>query len=270
MSAPPAIYVLLADAPRAEPNPVLVEAFALLEQRGARVERWFAHARCFDLDTAPDPEGLYLFKSRSAFWCEAAAWLHDRGARLLDPWPARVQVRNKARVMALLRAAGVAVPRTWLCHEPSRVRELLDEGALVLKPNAGSAGADVRFVRRSEELPDRLDQPTIVQLLHDNTGEDLKVYVIGSRAFGLRKRFGSGSYREPGVPCALPPSVESQALRIGEVLGLTLFGVDFVEGPEGPVAVDVNWFPSYRAVPEAPSLLCEHIWAHLKASSPVR
>ena len=53
--------------------------------------------------------------------------------------------------------------------------------------------------------------------------------------------------------------------RLGLVAGL-----DFVEGPEGPVPVDVNWFPSYRSVPEAPRLLCEHVWAHLTASSPAR
>lgn len=270
MSVPPTVYVLLADVPRAEPNPVLVEAFALLEQRGARVERWFAHAQCFDMDAGPDPKGLYLFKSRSAFWCDAAAWLHDRGARLLDPWPARVLLRNKARVMARLRAAGIPAPRTWLCQEPTTARTLLDEGALVLKPNAGSAGEDIRFVRQREELPKSLEQPAAIQRLHGEGGEDLKVYVIGSHAFGLRKRFGPGSYREPGVPCVLEPALESLALRAGEVLGLSLYGIDFVEGAEGPVAVDVNWFPSYRGVPEASRLLCEHVWAHLRASSPVR
>jgi glutathione synthase/RimK-type ligase-like ATP-grasp enzyme len=261
---------MLADAPRAEPNPVLVEAFSLLERRGARVERWFANAVGFDMDAGPDREGLYLFKSRSAFWCEAAAWLHARGARLLDPWPARVLVHNKALVMARLREAGVPAPRTWLTRDPAVARRLLAEGPVVLKPNAGAAGEDVRFIHRSEEVPERLEQPAILQPLLGGTGEDLKVYVIGSRAFGLRKRFGPGSYRAPGEPCALEPAVEALALRVGEVLGLTLYGLDFVEGPEGPVPVDVNWFPSYRSVPEAPRLLCEHVWTHLTASNRAR
>jgi ribosomal protein S6--L-glutamate ligase len=72
------------------------------------------------------------------------------------------------------------------------------------------------------------------------------------------------------VPCTLDSATASLALRVGQVLGLSLYGVDFVETPEGPVAVDVNWFPSYRGVPGASKLLCEHVWAHLTASSPVR
>jgi ribosomal protein S6--L-glutamate ligase len=140
----------------------------------------------------------------------------------------------------------------------------------VLKPNTGASGAGVHFIHRPDQLPERFDAPTLVQRLHLGTDEDLKVYVIGSHAFGLRKRFSPGSYREPGVPCTLDSATASLALRVGQVLGLSLYGVDFVETPEGPVAVDVNWFPSYRGVPGASKLLCEHVWAHLTASSPVR
>lgn len=261
---------MLADAPRAEPNPVLVEAFSLLERRGARVERWFASAVCFDMDAEPDREGLYLFKSRSAFWCEAGAWLHARGARLLDPWPARVLVRNKALTMARLREAAVPAPRTWLTRDPNAVRSRMADGPVVVKPNTGSAGEQVRFIREPGELPESLLQPMILQPLVSGPVEDFKVYVIGSRAWGVRKRFGPGSYRSPGEPCALEPAVEALALQVGKVLGLSLYGIDFVESPQGPVPVDVNWFPSYRSVPEAPSLLCEHIWAHLTASNPAR
>lgn len=39
--------------------------------------------------------------------------------------------------------------------------------------------------------------------------------------------------------------------RVGEVYGLDLYGVDVLLGPDGPVVVDVNDFPSFRQVPDA-------------------
>lgn len=41
------------------------------------------------------------------------------------------------------------------------------------------------------------------------------------------------------------------AARVGEVYGLDLFGLDVLLGPDGPVVVDVNDFPSFRQVPDA-------------------
>jgi ribosomal protein S6--L-glutamate ligase len=49
----------------------------------------------------------------------------------------------------------------------------------------------------------------------------------------------------------VPRELARTVARIGEVFGLDLFGVDAVEGPDGWMVVDVNDFPSFRAVPDA-------------------
>ncbi|WP_406418928.1 hypothetical protein [Streptomyces sp. NBC_00842] len=39
------------------------------------------------------------------------------------------------------------------------------------------------------------------------------------------------------------------------MFGLDLYGIDVVLGPDGPVIVDINDFPSFRQVPDAVSRL---------------
>jgi ribosomal protein S6--L-glutamate ligase len=53
--------------------------------------------------------------------------------------------------------------------------------------------------------------------------------------------------------------VREIALRCGRLFGLGLYGVDLVEGPDGPVVVDVNYFPSYIGVEEAAPLIAAYI-----------
>jgi ribosomal protein S6--L-glutamate ligase len=45
------------------------------------------------------------------------------------------------------------------------------------------------------------------------------------------------------------------AVICGEAFGLSLYGVDVLETPEGPVVVDVNEFPNYTGVDEAPAAI---------------
>src|SRR5439155_11492950 len=55
--------------------------------------------------------------------------------------------------------------------------------------------------------------------------------------------------RESLVP--LPAEVGRLAVQVGEVFGLDLYGVDVLLGPDGPVIVDINDFPSFKQVPDA-------------------
>jgi glutathione synthase/RimK-type ligase-like ATP-grasp enzyme len=59
------------------------------------------------------------------------------------------------------------------------------------------------------------------------------------------------------------------ALCCGRVFGLGLFGVDIIEGPDGPVIVDVNSFPGYKGVPNAAPLIADYIADHARGLLPL-
>ncbi|TFG24025.1 MAG: hypothetical protein EU533_02535 [Promethearchaeota archaeon] len=48
--------------------------------------------------------------------------------------------------------------------------------------------------------------------------------------------------------------------RLGKKLGMSVYGVDFIETSNGPYIVDVNDFPSFRSIPEGISLISDHIY----------
>lgn len=92
----------------------------------------------------------------------------------------------------------------------------------------------------------------IAQPYVTNSGIDVKVYCVGGELYATERcspLHPDRSVPERRVP--LSAEVAAIAARVGAVYGLDLYGVDVVLGPDGPVVVDVNDFPSFRQVPDA-------------------
>jgi ribosomal protein S6--L-glutamate ligase len=101
--------------------------------------------------------------------------------------------------------------------------------------------------------------PVLVQEHVRGCGEDLKVYVAGEEVFAVRKPFSADSFTRPGRPVPVTPEVREMALRCGAACGLGLYGLDVIESPDGPVVVDLNYFPGYKGVPGVAALLADYI-----------
>src|SRR5439155_12983235 len=89
--------------------------------------------------------------------------------------------------------------------------------------------------------------PALVQQHIPGPGEDLKLYVVGDEVFAVRKPFTEMSYSVPGRPVPVDDDVREIGLRAGRALGLGIYGLDVIESPDGPVIVDANYFPGYKA-----------------------
>jgi glutathione synthase/RimK-type ligase-like ATP-grasp enzyme len=85
------------------------------------------------------------------------------------------------------------------------------------------------------------------------------VLMIGDEVFAVRKPFAADSFTRPGRPCPVSEAVREIALRSGEAFGLGLFGLDLIESPDGPVVVDVNYFPGYKGVEGAAPLIADFV-----------
>jgi ribosomal protein S6--L-glutamate ligase len=143
----------------------------------------------------------------------------------------------------------------------------LRRGSLIVKPYTGHRGAGVSVVDDLESLTAALAEvqgPMLVQEHIPGPGEDLKVYVVGEQVFAVRKPFSETSFAVPGRPVRVDAEVRELALRAGRALGLGLFGLDVIESPDGPVVVDANYFPGYKGVPDAGTLIGEYIDQHAR------
>jgi ribosomal protein S6--L-glutamate ligase len=263
------LYFLLARRVPPVPSPLLVEVAARLRTGGFQVESGTPEEMLVEGDRLTPSHDLYVLKSHTELALSVAGLLHDRGAALLNPYPACLAAQDKITAAGRLRAAGVPTAETWVTGDLRLVAPLLEDGPLIVKPHRGHRGAGVHLVRTAAELAALPvpSVPVVVQRYIPGPGEDLKVYVVADEVFAVRKPFAADSFSRPGRPVPVTSAVREAALQTRAAFGLDLFGVDVIESPDGPVIVDVNYFPGYKGVPDVAPRIAAVIGSHLTAAA---
>ena len=257
-------------------NAVLEELYRVLDERGFEVTEGIPEATVHDLDCTPQHD-LYILKSRTALALCVAGVLHQRRARMLNPYPSCLTLMNKIVVAAAMRDAGIPTPRSWAVSEGSRVRgcDIGSVERLIVKPFDGIHSQGITVVNSANELSDLpvSDGPLLIQEFVEGCRERFKIHCVGERVFATRKPFSLGGTHRPGEPCALSEEMREIALRCGKLFGVGLYGLDILVGDDGPVVVDVNSFPKYDGVPQIAQVIADYIdsyaCAHLELPSPL-
>lgn len=184
-----------------------------------------------------------------------------RGTPVINAPAALETAIDKYLSLARLAAAGIPVPHTIVAQTPDAIRaawETLGRDAVV-KPLFGSCGRGVERIVTAEGL-ERLvgaaaegGAATYLQAFVPHDGWDVRVLLVGPRAFAMRRR-ARGDWRTNlalgGVaePIALPPSWLDLAHRAASLLGVEVAGVDLLPGPEGMVVLEVNAVPGWQGL----------------------
>lgn len=207
------------------------------------------------LKTVSDGPGLSILEAAEAAGIPTIN--HSRAIRL---------VRDKAIATARAIAHNLPTPLTYFVAHPSLLSQVpVDDYPLVIKPTNGSSCRAIYKVNSPADLA-ALDTSEagnsffLAQHYVENSGYDVKLYVAGAQVFAIAKR----SPLHPDVEVnkhLIPINLEWRelALRVGEIFGLDIYGLDIVETANGPVVVDVNDFPSFGRVPDAINLVAAQI-----------
>ncbi|MFF2328528.1 MULTISPECIES: RimK family alpha-L-glutamate ligase [unclassified Streptomyces] len=184
-------------------------------------------------------------------------------------------VRDKVLTAVIARRHGLPVPVTYAAPRATLFADVPDECfPLVVKPAEGSSGRGVRLVPDPGHLMETEQEgegQLIAQPYVPNSGSDLKVYCLAGEFHATVRRsplHPDGPVEEGAVP--LPAEVAAVAAKVGAVFGLDLYGIDVVLGPDGPVIVDINDFPSFRQVPDAVPRLAGAVLDLARAGSTAR
>jgi ribosomal protein S6--L-glutamate ligase len=242
---------------------VMQETVQLLRSRGVDVEMIYPEDGYLDIALIKDECDLYLLKSGSALALSFAGVLHAAGAKMINPYPGVVAIRDKIIATKRLLDVGVPVPATYFAETPLHLADLLKEGSLVIKPYwAASQGRGVKIIGSSEELKSVENDGglTFAQRYHKADGLDHKLYVIGEQVFGVRRVWPPRSLEDKlGEPFELTAEMREIAQRCGGAFGAGLYGVDLIMSDGRPFVVDINTFPGFKGVPDAPALLADYI-----------
>jgi glutathione synthase/RimK-type ligase-like ATP-grasp enzyme len=246
-------------------NPAIAEAIERLRARGLDVDVGVAE----DIVLRPEDPGLsadlFVLKSHTPFWLSVAAILHAQGARIVNPYPACQVAQDKIVSTQRLAAADVRTPRSWVTGDLARLLDVAEQHPLIVKPSIGGRGAGIQIVHNARELA-AVPPPSHAVLVQEyvREGEEVKLYVVGDAVSGVVKRYEQRGFVRSA--CAVDDVVREVALRCGRALGLGIYGVDAILTRDGPVVIDVNYFPSFKGAAFAGERIAAYVAAHLGGS----
>jgi ribosomal protein S6--L-glutamate ligase len=110
----------------------------------------------------------------------------------------------------------------------------------------------------------------LAQAYVETGGVDLKLYVAGGRVWGARRPSPLLASQAEGRPAAVTAELRELALACAARFDLRLAGIDVLESPAGPLVVDVNEFPDYTGVDEAPATIAGAVLAEIEATACAR
>jgi ribosomal protein S6--L-glutamate ligase len=193
------------------------------------------------------------------------------GVPMANSSRAIAQSRDKLRCLQLMVEGDIAIPKTFLCRSPRHVKkaiELVGGIPVILKLQQGTQGVGVILADSYQSAESTLDtlwslgQNILIQeYIGEAAGSDIRVLVIGGRVVATMKRVAqTGDFRAnihrgaTGLVHRLTAEQERMALRAVKLLGLSIAGVDLLEGKDRPIVLEVNSSPGFQGLEKATGL----------------
>jgi RimK family alpha-L-glutamate ligase len=187
--------------------------------------------------------------------------LERLGLVIINPPLAIERSVNKYCSLTFFQENGLPVPRTAVTESPDEALKCFHElgGDVVVKPLFGSRG--VGSTRITD--PDIATRVFLAISFHHGVlylqefiphrGSDIRAFVIGDRVVAAMRRISTNwktnvSLGAKPVSLNLSEELETLAVKAAKVIGCKVTGVDIIEGPEGPVVIELNSQPGWRGV----------------------
>ncbi len=188
--------------------------------------------------------------------------LEAAGVRVINSARAIEAAVDKYLASAKLEAAGLTTPRTFVCQTVDDAMIGFAElgGDVVVKPLFGAEGRgiarlnDEALAQRALRLLVNLGAVLYLQEFIPHAGMDLRVLLVGERAFGMKRRnpldwrtnVSRGAAAEP---LELTTDLVRVARQAARAIGAQVAGVDLLPGCDGRLyTLEVNAVPGWQAL----------------------
>ena len=191
----------------------------------------------------------------------------------LEVWTANssqgiLQSRDKLHSSQILARNRIPTPRTAYVRDMQDIERAIEAvGGLpvVVKVTQGTQGQGV-FLRHTLHETRNLVQGLLVtgkavliqQYISESHGKDIRALVVGGKVVACMRRKARGrefrsNYHLNGTveKVEITDEYSEVACRAARVLGLTVAGVDLLEGNDGPLVLEVNSSPGLEGIEKA-------------------
>jgi RimK family alpha-L-glutamate ligase len=187
--------------------------------------------------------------------------LERQGFLVINPAEAIEHCVDKYDILAILEDNGIPVPRTAATENVSEALKAFAElgGDVVVKPLFGSRGVGATRVVDREIAETVFKAITFqhgviyIQEFVPHGYSDLRAFVVDNRVIAAMRRVSESwktnySQGAKPAPLELNKTFEELAVKSAQSVGCKIAGVDILEGPGGPVIVDVNSQPGWKGL----------------------
>jgi ribosomal protein S6--L-glutamate ligase len=173
--------------------------------------------------------------------------------------------RDKLRSLQILSRHDIGIPPTEFVHRKDAVLPAIERAGgapVIIKLLEGTQGvgvilADTINIARAiiETLQSTRQNVLIQKFVAESKGKDVRAFVIGNRVIGAMRRVAQGQEFRSNVhrggqaeAIDLEPVYAKTAVRAAQILGLSVAGVDMLEGADGPQVMEVNSSPGLEGI----------------------
>jgi RimK family alpha-L-glutamate ligase len=209
--------------------------------------------------------------------------LERLGLLIINPPLAIERSVDKYNSLTLFHENGLPVPRTAVTESHDEALECFHElgGDVVVKPLFGSRGVGAARIN-DPDIAARIFRTIsfhhgvlYLQQFVNHGGSDIRAFVIGDQVVAAMRRVSANwktnvSLGAKPVPLNLSEELEKLAIKAAKVIGCKVTGVDLIEGPDGPVLIELNSQPGWRGLQSVTKIniadeIISYILSELKA-----
>ena len=187
--------------------------------------------------------------------------LERSGMLIINPPLAIERSVDKYCSLTLFQENEIPVPRTAVTESHDEALKCFKElgGDIVLKPVFGSRGVGATRIN-DPDVAARVFRTIsfyhgvlYLQEFIPHGDSDIRAFVIGDRVIAAMRRISENwktnvSLGAKPVSHNLSSEMASLAVKAAKVIGCKVTGVDLMEGPEGPVVIEINSQPGWRGL----------------------
>ena len=209
--------------------------------------------------------------------------LERLGMLIVNPPSAIEKTVDKYYALALLEEQGLPVPRTAVTENPEEALKAFHELGkdVVIKPLFGSRGmgstriSDPDVATRVFRAVSFYHGVLYLQEFIPHGVSDIRAFVIGDSVLASMRRVADTwktnvSLGARPIPITLNEEMENLAVKAAEAIGCKVAGVDLLEGPDGPMILELNSQPGWRGLQSVTTMniadeIVKYVLSELKA-----